>query len=192
MSFSREHRAGLAARARAEYKLRLLRLAGHKLNWGRKPLFFEGMPILKGLGEITFGDDCRIRSGPVRPRLVAGPAGRIELGDRAGIGYGVEFYAEQSVKLGHDTIVGGLVTIYDTSFHPLEEGREVKVKPVEIGANVWIGRGATILAGVTIGDHAVIAAGAIVTTDVPARTLAAGNPAKPVRELNASDDWHRV
>ncbi len=192
MPLSREHRAGLAARARAEYKLRLLRLAGRKLSWGRKPLFFEGMPILKGPGEIAFGDDCRMRGGPVRARLVTGPAGRIELGDRSGIGYGVEFYAEQSVRLGHDTIVGGLVTIYDTSFHPLEEGREVKVRPVEIGANVWIGRGATILAGVTIGDHAVVAAGSIVTVDVPARTLVAGNPAKPVRELSASDEWHRV
>jgi acetyltransferase-like isoleucine patch superfamily enzyme len=192
MPFSAEHRAGLAARARAEYKLRLLRLFGHKLSWGRKPLFFEGMPILGGKGAIVFGDDCRIRSGPVRPRLVTGRSGRIELGDRSGIGYGVEFYAEQLVKLGHDTIVGGLVTIYDTSFHPLEEGRPVKVKPVEIGANVWIGRGATILAGATIGDHAVIAAGSIVHGDVAARTLVAGNPAKPVRELNASEGWHRV
>jgi acetyltransferase-like isoleucine patch superfamily enzyme len=189
---SPQHRAGLAARARAEYKLRLLRLFGHELSWGRKPLFFEGMPIFCAKGAIVLGDDCRIRSGPVRPRMVTGPSGRIELGDRAGIGYGVEFYSEQSVKLGHDTIVGGLVTIYDTSFHPLEEGREVKVRPVEIGANVWIGRGATILAGTTIGDHAVIAAGSIVTGEVAARTLVAGNPAKPIRELNASEDWHRV
>jgi len=192
MPFSAKHRAGLAARARAEYKLRLLRLVGRRLSWGHKPLFFEGMPILDAKGEIVFGDDCRIRSGPIRPRLVAAASGRIELGDRVGIGYGVEFYSEQSVVLGHDTIVGGLVTIYDTSFHPLEEGRPVKVKPVEIGANVWIGRGATILAGTTIGDHAVIAAGSIVHGDIAARTLAAGNPAKPIRELTASDDWHRV
>jgi len=192
MLLSPQHRAGLAARARAEYKLRLLRLFGHELSWGRKPLFFEGMPIFRAKGPIVFGDDCRIRGGPVRPRMVTGPSGRIELGDRAGIGYGVEFYSEQSVRLGHDTIVGGLVTIYDTSFHPLEEGREVKVRPVEIGANVWIGRGATILAGTTIGDHAVIAAGSIVTGDVAARMLVAGNPAKPIRELNASEDWHRV
>src|SRR6188508_2242754 len=105
MLLSAKHRAGLAARARAEYKLRFLRLIGRKLSWGRKPLFFEGMPILKGPGTIVFGDDCRMRGGPVRARMVTGPEGRIELGDRTGIGYGVEFYAERSVRLGHDTIV---------------------------------------------------------------------------------------
>jgi acetyltransferase-like isoleucine patch superfamily enzyme len=192
MLLSADHRAGLAARARAEYKLRLWRALGHHVKWGRKPLFFEGMPIFRAPGEIVLGDDCRLRGGPVRTRLITGPQGRIELGDRVGIGYGVEVFAEQSVRLGHDTIVAGMVTIYDTSFHPVEEGRDVKVAPVEIGANVWIGRGVTILAGVTIGEHAVVAAGSVVAADVPPRTLVAGNPAKPIRELHASDGWQRV
>lgn len=192
MPLSADHRAGLAARARAEYKLRLWRALGHNLTWGLKPLFFEGMPIFRAPGEIVLRDDCRLRSGPVRTRLITGPQGRIELGDRSGIGYGCEIFSAQSVKIGPDTIVGGLTTIYDTSFHPLEEGRDTKVAPVEIGANVWVGRGATILAGVTIGDHAVVAAGSIVVSDVPTRTLAAGNPAKPLRELRASDGWRRV
>jgi acetyltransferase-like isoleucine patch superfamily enzyme len=192
MPLSAEHRAGLAARARAEYKLHLWRALGHNVEWGHKPLFFEGMPIFRAPGEIVLRDDCRLRGGPVRTRLITGPQGRIELGDRTGIGYGVEIFAEQSVSLGNDTIVAGMVTIYDTSFHPIEEGKAVKVAPVEIGANVWVGRGATILAGATIGDHAVIAAGAVVASHVPPRTLAMGNPAKPVRELQASDGWRRV
>jgi hypothetical protein len=52
--------------------------------------------------------------------------------------------------------------------------------PVRLGANVWVGRSATILPGLTIGDHAVIAAGSIVMGDVPARTLMAGVPARPI------------
>jgi acetyltransferase-like isoleucine patch superfamily enzyme len=140
----------------------------------------------------VIGDYCRFRGGPVRSRFATGPHGRIEMGNRVGINYGAEFYAEQSVTIGDDTITGALVTIYDTSFHPVEEGEVTKTAPVSIGSNVWIGRGVTIFAGVTIGDHAVVATGAIVTSDVPPRVLAAGAPAKVIRELRASDGWRRV
>jgi len=59
--------------------------------------------------------------------------------------------------------------------------------PVTIGDQVWIGTGATVLAGVTIGDGAVIAAGSVVAAAVPGRTLAAGNPARVVRQ---DVSWH--
>jgi acetyltransferase-like isoleucine patch superfamily enzyme len=84
------------------------------------------------------------------------------------------------------------VTIFDTNFHPLGKGEEVRSGPVEIGRNVWVGRHATILPGVTIGDHSVVAAAAVVVRDVPPRTLVAGNPARPVREIEAPDDWQRI
>ena len=57
--------------------------------------------------------------------------------------------------------------------------------PVVIGKNVWLGASVTVVPGVTIGDNAVIAAGAVVTKDVPANTIAAGVPAKVIRELDA-------
>lgn len=59
--------------------------------------------------------------------------------------------------------------------------KRVPEQPVEIGNNVWIGVGATILKGVTIGDGAIIAAGSVVTKDIPARCLAAGVPAKVIK-----------
>jgi len=69
----------------------------------------------------------------------------------------------------------------------------VRTAPVTIGRNVWIGRGAVLLPGVTIGDHAVVAAGAIVTKDVPAAAVVAGNPARVVRDLGViDDDWRRM
>jgi acetyltransferase-like isoleucine patch superfamily enzyme len=61
------------------------------------------------------------------------------------------------------------------------------VRPVVIGQNVWIGSGGIILSGVTIGDGAVVAAASVVTKDVPANALVAGNPARVIRFLNAAE-----
>jgi acetyltransferase-like isoleucine patch superfamily enzyme len=60
--------------------------------------------------------------------------------------------------------------------------------PIAIERNVWLGAGATVLQGVTIGSDAVVAAGAIVTRDVPPRTLVAGVPAQVLREISADED----
>ena len=56
-------------------------------------------------------------------------------------------------------------------------------RPIRIGRNVWIGGGAIILPGVTIGDNALIGAGSVVTKDIPSRVFAAGNPCRVIREL---------
>lgn len=79
------------------------------------------------------------------------------------------------------------MSIY-TACHPLEAGERAKgtewALPVKIGNDVWIGGGATILPGVTIGDRCTIGAGAVVSRDIPSDTLAAGNPARPLRKIN--------
>jgi acetyltransferase-like isoleucine patch superfamily enzyme len=188
---SRERRVFLVARARAETRLRLLRMLGNNIRWGDGNVLPEGPCLLRAPGEIVLGDECRLRGGPVRSRFITGPHGRIELGSRVGINCGAEFYAEQSIVIGDDSIFGIMVTIYDTSFHPVQEGEETKVAPVEIGTNVWVGRNAMIFPGTKIGDHSVIASGSIVTKEIPARVLAAGAPARVVRELRASEGWRR-
>lgn len=133
-----------------------------------------------------------MRSGPVRARLTTGPEGRIELGVNVGVGYGVEIFSETLVTIGDRGSISAFVTIYDTSFHSVSEGEDVRTAPVEIGRNVWIGRNATILPGVKIGDHSVVASGAVVSREVPPRTVVGGNPAKPISEVTASDDWQRM
>lgn len=70
----------------------------------------------------------------------------------------------------------------DRDFHPLDQGEEIR-RPVHIGKNAWIACQVTILKGVTIGEGAVVAAGSIVTRDVPPYTVVAGNPAKIVKYL---------
>jgi len=100
--------------------------------------------------------------------------------------------ASHSIEIGDDCLIGDLVAIFDSDHHPMEPSRPTRFAPVRLGRNVWIGRSATILPGVTIGDHAVIAGGSIVTGDVPARTLMAGVPARPIRTLDVPDGWRRA
>ena len=83
-------------------------------------------------------------------------------------------------------MVGPNVQFY-TANHPLEakrrsQGYEI-AKAISIGKHVWIGGGAIILPGITVGDEAVIGAGSVVTKDVRAKTLVAGNPARIIKEL---------
>ena len=73
-----------------------------------------------------------------------------------------------------------------TPLHPFNaerRRREAFSKPIEIGSDVWVGGGAIILAGVRIGSRAVMGAGSVVTTDVPDRVFAAGNPCRVIRTV---------
>ncbi|HIZ91509.1 MAG TPA: sugar O-acetyltransferase [Candidatus Bacteroides merdavium] len=90
------------------------------------------------------------------------------------------------VTIGDNVFIAPNVGIY-TAGHPLDIARRNAgleyAYPIRIGNNVWIGGHVVILPGVTIGDGAVIGAGSVVTRDIPAHTLAVGNPCRPLRRL---------
>lgn len=93
---------------------------------------------------------------------------------------------EALVKIGDNVFIGPNVSIY-TACHPLDAtdrntGAEW-AEPVSIGDSVWIGGGATVLPGVSVGDRSVVGAGSVVTRDVPADVLVAGNPARIIKKL---------
>ena len=100
--------------------------------------------------------------------------------------HGVVILDAAEVRIGDDVMLGPGVLI-STATHPLDAARRKKgiesAHPICIGNNVWVGMGAKILPGVTIGDNAVIAAGAVVNKDVAAHTLVAGVPAVLVKAL---------
>lgn len=115
----------------------------------------------------------------------------IIMGHHVFVNAGCTFLDGAYIRIGNYTLIGPSVQIY-TPHHPLDyrERRQEKefAYPVTIGDDCWIGGGVIVCPGVTIGDRAVVAAGSVVTKDVPADTLVAGNPAIVKRILNRNDD----
>jgi maltose O-acetyltransferase len=121
----------------------------------------------------------------IEPPLHCDYGMNIFLGERVFFNFDCVILDVCEVRIGDFVFVGPGVHIY-TAVHPLEaELRRTQEfgKPVVIGNDVWLGGGAIICPGVTIGDRSVIGAGSIVTKDVPSGVVVAGNPAKVIRSL---------
>jgi acetyltransferase-like isoleucine patch superfamily enzyme len=107
----------------------------------------------------------------------------MRIGRNVFINQNCTFYDLGGIDIADEVMIGPNVSII-TSGHPLEPSQRRSVttgKPIVIERNVWIATGATIIGGVTIGENSVVAAGSVVTKDVPANTLAGGNPAGVIR-----------
>ena len=147
-------------------------------------------PVLITGGAITCGR-LRLRCKTIPIEIGAAKGGSLVLGEQVFINTGATIVANHHIEVGDNCLIGDLAAIFDSNHHALEPSCPIRVAPVRLGTNVWVGRSAMILPGVTVGDHAVIAAGSIVTEDVPARTLVAGAPAKPIRTLDIPNGWRR-
>lgn len=108
----------------------------------------------------------------------------ITIGKDVFINSGCHFQDQGGIMIGDGALIGHNVVLA-TINHDLnpEENRKNHYAPITIGAHVWIGSNATILPGVTLGDWAVVAAGAVVTQDVPPRTVVGGVPAKVLKVI---------
>ena len=109
----------------------------------------------------------------------------IELGERVFFNFNCVVLDVCRVRIGDYTLFGPGVQVL-TPMHPLDAALRRKQeygKPIDIGADVWVGAGAFILPGVSIGSATVIGAGSVVTKDVPAGALVIGNPARVVRHV---------
>lgn len=110
---------------------------------------------------------------------------RIRIGERVFINAGCCFQDQGGITIGDDCLIGH-GTILATLDHDLAPSRRGDMHPgaITIGRNVWIGAGVTVLPGITIGDEAVVGAAAVVTKDVPPRTVVVGSPARVVRSID--------
>ena len=130
--------------------------------------------------------------------IISTCSGKVKIGNYVKIGQNSKLYAVERIEIGDYTAIATDVTIVDNNNHPVNpefrqymrttshnsDARAWKHsdhKPVIIGNNCWIGANVRIQKGVTIGDNSIIAACSVVTKDVPANCIAAGNPAKIVK-----------
>ena len=139
---------------------------------------------------MIFGENCKVSA---QTSLVAGhvfDAPTLRVGDNTNIGPGVVISVCKSVRIGSWVRVATGVTICDNPGHPFDsiDRRDCPVEPdqvapVVIEDDVWIASGARVMPGVTIGEGAIVAAGSIVTRDVPSYMMVAGAPARVIREV---------
>lgn len=135
------------------------------------------------LGELTGRTiDPSVR---VLPPFHTDGGRNLRFGSNVFVNHGCTAMDFGGIDLGDDVMLGPNVQLI-SSGHPLDPAtrrRSITTAPIRIGRGAWIAAGATVLQGVTPGDDAVVAAGAVVTNDVPARTLVAGVPARVIRAL---------
>lgn len=131
---------------------------------------------------LLLGERSWLRTACGPNRVTAYPGARIEVGPDSLLN-GAMLHAKRSIRIGREARIGFGVRVLDADLHDLDCQTPERVDPVEIGDRVWIGADVLVLRGVTIGDDVVVAAGSIVTRDLPSRCLAMGSPAKPVRDL---------
>jgi maltose O-acetyltransferase len=169
------------ATARARLALRSCREVGYG------PRLFGRCRVSGGSG-IHIGERLLMIAGTAPCELDAHDGGRLEIGHRVFVNYGTSISAHTLVRIGDDCKIGQHAIILDCDYHemddPLHYGGHGPSLPVVLEQGVWLGARVTVLKGVTIGRSSVIAAGSVVTRDIPPGVLAGGMPAKVLRKLD--------
>lgn len=158
---------------------------------GKSPMILKPRSCEIHGKNITAGNYLHLVSHPLKPVRLTTWSGRqgqgsIHIGDYCLIAPGVEITAAKSIIIGANTMIAAECSINDCDWHGLyNRTRPFRcTKPVVLGNNVWLGARVMVNKGVTIGDNSVIGAGSVVTSDIPPNVVAAGNPARVVKELN--------
>jgi acetyltransferase-like isoleucine patch superfamily enzyme len=158
----------------------------------------RAMAITAALNRLTFNDGDEVRalfselirkkvddSFVLIPPFYTTGGVDFSVGRNVFVNQNCTFYDLGGLDIADDVMIGPNVSIV-TSSHPIEPSQRrasVIAKPIVIERNVWIAAGATIVGGVTIGENSVVAAGSVVTKDVPPNTLVGGNPARSIRSI---------
>ena len=138
------------------------------------------------IGEGTVVGPYATLSAGVSPQHELGDVEIVRIGNGCVIGKGSGIVAHERVEIGDDVFTGPNVYITDAN-HGYEDlstpiGKQfAPSRPVMIGAHSWLGHGAVVLPGVTVGRHVVVGAGSVVTEDLPDHCVAVGNPARVIR-----------
>lgn len=146
----------------------------------------QGRPAVTNNGRMIIGQRVRLFSTIATLELVADQGGLLEIGERTFVNSGCSIAATELVHIGADCQIGPHTMLLDNDFHRVEPERRLERPPsgpIIIEDNVWIGARVIVTSGTTVGRDSCVAAGSVVTTDVPPRTLVAGVPARVIRSL---------
>jgi len=158
-----------------------------------KPAIYNPL-LLNGIGRINFGKHVQL--GVINSAGFfnsysyfesRNPESLIEIGDNVSINNACSIVAFSKILVGNNTIIGTNCTILDSDAHDLNplnrNNANALAKPIVIKSNVFLGSNVTLLKGVTIGENSIIGNSSVVTKDIPDNVVAAGNPAKVIRNL---------
>ena len=157
----------------------------------------NGFIFIRNLGKIQIGSCFKVNSGrnknPIGgdsiTRIIVGKRGFLSIGNNVGIS-NTTICCETRIIIDDYVYIGGGCKIWDTDFHSLNPNervykgdREISSKPVFIGKYAFIGGSVIILKGVSIGENSIIAAGSVVTKNVPKNEIWGGNPARFIKNV---------
>jgi acetyltransferase-like isoleucine patch superfamily enzyme len=148
-------------------------------------------PFLDVTGRIELGSGVIVRCLTRLTSITVGPDAFLHIGAYSFLNQGGNFAVTCGITLGDRCLVAEDVSFFDTNYHEVDQGAGVYSAPIVIGRNVWISHGAVILPGTRLGNHSVVAAGAVVRGEFPARSLVGGVPARLIRTLDCADDFLR-
>lgn len=152
---------------------------------GRRTRFFGRIRFGSAESNITIGSDCMLGHDLF---LSASPGAQMTIGDGCSINTGSHLVALKGIEIGNHTQIAEYCSIrdqnhvFDDYLTPIAD-QGFNGSPIVIGCNVWIGRGVFVGPGVNIGDGAVIGANSVVTRNIPPHVVAAGAPARIIRQI---------
>lgn len=146
-----------------------------------------GRCYVSGRKGIQIGERLLVLGSSVRCELSTHDGGQLSIGDRVFLNYGTSISAHSMIRVEDDCKIGQYSIVMDCDWHELEtpshDGGHGIPRPVVLEKGVWLGARVTVLKGVTIGRGSVIGAGSVVVGDIPEAVVAAGVPARVIREL---------
>ncbi|ALR15295.1 acyltransferase [Vibrio natriegens] len=165
---------------------------GRLSQYGRGLYLFGGVPFVSGPLSITLGDDCRISGQTTFSARPQSSDPQLIVGSNVDIGWQSTFAIGSRIEIGDNVRIAGRAFLFGYSGHSLDADLRAKgfgdldcdVGDIVLAKDVWLGTNVTVCPNVTIGEGTIVGAGSVVTKDLPAFVVAAGNPARVIRSLN--------
>jgi len=168
-------------------------LKGRLSSVGHNLYLYGGLPFISGLLKISMGDNCRISGHTTfSGRTCAQQTPELRVGNNVDIGWMTTIAVGRLVKIGNNVRIAGRTILAGYPGHPLNAGDRAaglpetddQVGDIFLEDNVWLATGVSVTAGVRIGQGTIVAAGSVVTHDLPPMVLAGGIPAKVIRHID--------